>query len=82
MKNTLLGQSSEQTSRPSPIIKTIFREKMKCAFNCLKHQNNQKKYFPNLRWFNTSWNLDNAMVKCIIKYKKIYIINTLGPVPE
>ena len=35
-----------------------------------------------LRWVNASWNLDNAMVKSIIKFKKICQKVTLGPVPE
>ena len=43
MKHTPQAQSSEQTTSPSPIIKTIFQEKMKYACNYLKHQNNHTK---------------------------------------
>ena len=45
---------------------------MKYACNYPKHQNNKKKNFTILRWVNVSQNLDNTMVKCIIKFKKIY----------
>ena len=47
MKRTLQDRASEQTTSPSPIIITIFQEKIKYAYNCLKHQNNRKKYFHN-----------------------------------
>ena len=42
---------------------------MKYVCNCLKHQNNQTKCFHNFEWVNASWDLDNAMVKCIIAGK-------------
>ena len=52
MKRTPQARSSEQTTSPSPIIKTIFQEKMRYACNCLKHQNNQKNIMTILRWVN------------------------------
>ena len=47
MKHTPQAWSSEQTTSPNPIIKTIFQEKMKYACNWLKRQNNQKIYYHN-----------------------------------
>ena len=60
---------------------TIFQEKIKYACNCLKHQNNKKNIFTILRLVNAFWDFENAMLKCIINFKKIYQKNTLGPNP-
>ena len=47
MKRTPQVRSSEQTTSPSPVIKNYFPRKIKYSCNCLKHQNNQNKYFHN-----------------------------------
>ena len=47
MKRTPQARSSEPTTSPSPIIKTIFQEKIKYVCNRLKHQNNHTQNFHN-----------------------------------
>ena len=62
--------------------KTIFQEKgnmLVIAWNIIIIK---IIFFTILRRVIASWNLDNAMVKCNIKFKKIYQNNTPGPVPE
>ena len=50
--------------------------------NCLKHQNNQIRYFHNFKTGQRILEFGQRDGKCILKFKKIYQKNTLGPVPE
>ena len=73
-----------ETYSPGPVLRANYqsqsnnekqfsKKKMSYACNCLKHQNNQKNIFTILR--HASLDLDITMVKCNIKFKKIYIKN-------
>ena len=54
---------------------------MKYAYNCLKHQNNQKKYFHNFEMGQLVLEFGQRDGKMYLKFKKTgpRVIVTLGP---
>ena len=78
MTRTPQAWSSEQTTSHSPIIKNYFQEKIKDACNCLKHQNNQNKYFHNFEVGQSVLEFGQHDGKMWFKIQK----DILGPIPE